>query len=583
MFPGLFRRTGNELPPMPVRSRMLSVATILLVTAVIGASLFGFYHVWSQQEALTSLREQGAGLRQMQQALIQADADVQHVLSGEPGPLPDYFARMQYLTGEAAPVFAELAPVMVEGADAPQPAQALVGALNTAWDQALQLSSTGDRPSAYRLLVERRASETVLALSNRLQFLSNQADDSFRLHEERIRYGTLLVLILQVGGGFLAILGLVYAFRSSVTEADGRAAAVKAADASRAQVERLFEMADVLQSATDHIDANAVLKATAGDLLPDFPGALYVFNNSRDRLVLSTHWGRGAGEPLSETINPNACWALKRGKPHLNRAEGEKLCCAHHAHDGWTVLEIPMIARGEIVGLMQLFARGADAEARLGTVTGLGSALADGMSLALANMALREKLRNQALRDPLTGLYNRRFMEDSLQRFVRLADREQREISLLMVDLDHFKRLNDEHGHAFGDQVLRETASTLLGALRETDIVCRYGGEELVVILPDCPLERAADKAEFLRLRIEELSNTHGTEISASFGVASLPHTSQSVTDLLSAADAALYRAKQAGRNQVVKAPLRPYRLDGRDDDAAELAEIEAFRRAAAE
>jgi len=581
MFPGLFRRTGNELPPMPVRSRMLSVATILLVTAVIGASLFGFYHVWSQQEALTSLREQGAGLRQMQQALIQADADVQHVLSGEPGPLPDYFARMQYLTGEAAPVFAELAPVMVEGADAPQPAQALVGALNTAWDQALQLSSTGDRPSAYRLLVERRASETVLALSNRLQFLSNQADDSFRLHEERIRYGTLLVLILQVGGGFLAILGLVYAFRSSVTEADGRAAAVKAADASRAQVERLFEMADVLQSATDHIDANAVLKATAGDLLPDFPGALYVFNNSRDRLVLSTHWGRGAGEPLSETINPNACWALKRGKPHLNRAEGEKLCCAHHAHDGWTVLEIPMIARGEIVGLMQLFARGADAEARLGTVTGLGSALADGMSLALANMALREKLRNQALRDPLTGLYNRRFMEDSLQRFVRLADREQREISLLMVDLDHFKRLNDEHGHAFGDQVLRETASTLLGALRETDIVCRYGGEELVVILPDCPLERAADKAEFLRLRIEELSNTHGTEISASFGVASLPHTSQSVTDLLSAADAALYRAKQGGRNQVVKAPLRPYRLDGLDDDAAELAEIEAFRLAA--
>lgn len=583
MFPGLFRRTGNELPPMPVRSRMLSVATILLVTAVIGASLFGFYHVWSQQEALTSLREQGAGLRQMQQALIQADADVQHVLSGEPGPLPDYFARMQYLTGEAAPVFAELAPVMVEGADAPQPAQALVGALNTAWDQALQLSSTGDRPSAYRLLVERRASETVLALSNRLQFLSNQADDSFRLHEERIRYGTLLVLILQVGGGFLAILGLVYAFRSSVTEADGRAAAVKAADASRAQVERLFEMADVLQSATDHIDANAVLKATAGDLLPDFPGALYVFNNSRDRLVLSTHWGRGAGEPLSETINPNACWALKRGKPHLNRAEGEKLCCAHHAHDGWTVLEIPMIARGEIVGLMQLFARGADAEARLGAVTGLGSALADGMSLALANMALREKLRNQALRDPLTGLYNRRFMEDSLQRFVRLADREQREISLLMVDLDHFKRLNDEHGHACGDQVLRETASTLLGALRETDIVCRYGGEELVVILPDCPLERAADKAEFLRLRIEELSNTHGTEISASFGVASLPHTSQSVTDLLSAADAALYRAKQGGRNQVVKAPLRPYRLDARDDDAAELAEIEAFRLAAAE
>ena len=130
--------------------------------------------------------------------------------------------------------------------------------------------------------------------------------------------------------------------------------------------------------------------------------------------------------------------------------------------------------------------------------------------------------------------------------------------------------------------MLRETATTLLGALRETDIVCRYGGEELVVILPDCPLERAADKAEFLRLRIEELSNSHGTDISASFGVACLPHTSQSVTDLLSAADAALYRAKQGGRNQVVKAPLRPFRLDQRDE-GDELTQLEEFRRAAAE
>ena len=568
---------------MPVRSRMLSVATILLVFAVIVASLYGFNHVSIQQEALTSLRQQGAELRDIQQALVQADADVQHVLNGEAGPLPDYFARMQYLNSEATKLFAQLSPLTVESIDAPQPATTLFAALNTAWDEALQLNSVGDQAGAYRLLAERHASEAVVALTGRLQLLSTEADASFRLHEERIRYGTLLVLILQLGGGFLAVLGLVYAFRSSVSEADGRAAAVASADASREQVTRLFAMADVLQSAADHIDANAVLTATAADLLPGFPGALYVFNNSRDRLVLSTHWGRADDEPnggLSETINPNACWALKRGKPHLNLADGTKLCCAHHAHETATVLEIPMIARGEIVGLLQLFATGEDAEARLGTVTELGTALADGMSLALANMALREKLRNQALRDPLTGLYNRRFMEDSLQRFVRLADREQREISLLMVDLDHFKRLNDEHGHAFGDQVLRETATTLLGALRETDIVCRYGGEELVVILPDCPLERAADKAEFLRLRIQELSNVHGAEISASFGVASLPHTSQSVTDLLAAADAALYRAKQGGRNQVMRAPLRPYRLDREED---EMAQLEEFPRAAAE
>jgi diguanylate cyclase (GGDEF)-like protein len=181
-------------------------------------------------------------------------------------------------------------------------------------------------------------------------------------------------------------------------------------------------------------------------------------------------------------------------------------------------------------------------------------------------MGLREKLRNQALRDPLTGLYNRRYMEDCLQRFVRLADRENREVSVVMVDLDHFKALNDTHGHAFGDSVLRDVAMTIVGGLRETDIVCRYGGEELVVILPDCNLDRAADKAELLRVRTAALSETHAAEISASFGVASVPYTSSSVMDLLAAADSALYRAKQAGRNRVVTAPTRPFQLDRLED-----------------
>jgi diguanylate cyclase (GGDEF)-like protein len=186
-------------------------------------------------------------------------------------------------------------------------------------------------------------------------------------------------------------------------------------------------------------------------------------------------------------------------------------------------------------------------------------------------MGLREKLRNQALRDPLTGLYNRRYMEDCLQRFVRLADRENREVSVVMVDLDHFKMLNDKHGHAFGDSVLRDTAMTIVGCLRETDIVCRYGGEELVVILPDCNLDRGADKAEMLRVRVAALSQTHNAEISASFGVASVPYTSAGVADLLAAADGALYKAKQAGRNRVICAPTRPFQIE-RLEDALEPA-----------
>ncbi len=570
--------TGAPLTPMPVRSRMLSIATVLLVAAVIAAAIFGFVNVSSQQQALTALREQGQELSTVNQALVEADANVLHYLAGEPGALPGFYANLELLRKGRTGLIGTLeAPAIAAGAGA-QSVGAIIDGLDGVWSEAIRLTTAGNMEAGRVLLSTQKTGEAVSVVGDAVQRVLNNADIAFRGHDERIWVGTLFVLMLQVIGGGLAILGLVYAFRSSVSEADGRAAAVASADASREQVARLFEMADVLQSATDHADANAVLKATAAELVPGFSGALYVFNNSRDRLVLSTDWERPAGERLPETISPADCWALKRGKPHLNQSDSGRLCCAHHAA-GETLLEIPMIARGEIVGLLQLFASGADAEARLEGVTNLGSALADGMSLALANMALREKLRNQALRDPLTGLYNRRYMEDSLHRFVRLAEREHREVSLVMVDLDHFKRLNDEHGHAFGDQVLRESALALVSALRETDIVCRYGGEELVVILPDCPLERAAEKAEALRLRIETLSGAHGAEITASFGVASIPHTSNNITDLLAAADAALYKAKEAGRNCVMTAPLKPFRLDRPADEP----ESESYPRVAAE
>jgi diguanylate cyclase (GGDEF)-like protein len=188
-------------------------------------------------------------------------------------------------------------------------------------------------------------------------------------------------------------------------------------------------------------------------------------------------------------------------------------------------------------------------------IHGLGTALADAMSLALSNIALREKLRGQALRDPLTGLYNRRYMEDALERFVRLAERENRELSVIMIDLDHFKRLNDQYGHAKGDTTLRDAASVISHMLRESDVACRYGGEELIVLLPDCGMEMAANKAEQIRIGIESLSQPNGAQVSASLGVSSTPAASSK--DLVAQADAALYRAKQGGRNCVVRSAQR--------------------------
>jgi diguanylate cyclase (GGDEF)-like protein len=333
------------------------------------------------------------------------------------------------------------------------------------------------------------------------------------------------------------------------------------AEASRHRTEELFAMTDILQSAEDHGDAGEVLKATSLRLLPHEAGALYVFNNSRDRLDLAVSWAPHGEFDPPEALVPDNCWALKRGKMHINDPSSGTLCCSHHLGSKAT-LEVPMVARGTVYGLLMVASNAENRATNVKEVARVARALADTMSLALSNIALREKLRTQSLRDPLTGLYNRRYMEDALDRYLSMAERSGDATSVIMIDLDHFKKLNDEHGHAKGDAVLRDAAVQLVGALRPADVVSRYGGEELLVILPACPLEDALLKAEILRSRIESLSEMHGCAVSASFGVACVPQTSGKA-DLIPMADAALYEAKRAGRNCVRSAEGRAPRGGG--------------------
>jgi diguanylate cyclase (GGDEF)-like protein len=359
---------------------------------------------------------------------------------------------------------------------------------------------------------------------------------------------------------FMLMMTTVLSAKSSEAAAKQQAMFEKARMA-RSQTEELFAMTDMLQAAEGHDDAGSVLMATAQRLLPDFGGALYVFNNSRDRLDLAKSWNMLDGFSPPDTLLPGNCWALKRGKPHINDPATGTLCCMHHLGSAATV-EVPMMARGSVYGLVVLAIETDDAYGALMDVRRLARALADSMSLAISNIALREKLRTQSLRDPLTGLYNRRYMEDALERYVSLAERTGSPTSVLMIDLDDFKRLNDQHGHAKGDAVLCDVAAQIVGGLRPSDVVSRYGGEELMVILPGCNLEGAQLKAESLRAHIEGLSEAHGAPVSASFGVASVPETSTSPADVVPMADAALYSAKQAGKNCVRLADRRA----GRDD-----------------
>jgi diguanylate cyclase (GGDEF)-like protein len=170
---------------------------------------------------------------------------------------------------------------------------------------------------------------------------------------------------------------------------------------------------------------------------------------------------------------------------------------------------------------------------------------------------LQARLREQATRDPLTGLFNRRYLTETLARELARGQREDRPLSVVLLDVDHFKALNDAFGHEAGDLVLRSLASFLAEQTRHGDIACRYGGDELVVVLPGAPAESAQARAEEWRTAFQEMRVGFGDaelRATASMGVAAFPAQARSAEDLLRLADAALYDAKRQGRNRVVVA-----------------------------
>ncbi len=168
---------------------------------------------------------------------------------------------------------------------------------------------------------------------------------------------------------------------------------------------------------------------------------------------------------------------------------------------------------------------------------------------------MRESLRRQATRDALTGLYNRRQMDEILDREIRRAARHQRELVLMMIDIDHFKRINDVHGHEVGDLVLREVAQCIQRQVRDEDYAFRYGGEEFLLLLPDANPEQIGVRGETILEAVRHLRLSWMGQpldrVSVSLGVAAFPAHGHNAADLVRAADGALLKAKAAGRDRL--------------------------------
>jgi diguanylate cyclase (GGDEF)-like protein/PAS domain S-box-containing protein len=322
--------------------------------------------------------------------------------------------------------------------------------------------------------------------------------------------------------------------------------------------EALSRMAELLQSCADRDEAYSVVRETAGNVFPGVYGTLYIYRESRDVLEPVATWG---GEsPAEPTLSPEDCWALRLGRPHIVVGLDGIRC--RHVHDGAPCYVcMPVQGQGQVLGLLYLALDvGRKTQSLTDATEGRLRALADRIGPALANLKLRDSLRVLALHDGLTGLYNRRYLDDALLRELRRYERSRKPLSLIMIDIDHFKRFNDTFGHDAGDFVLSAVAKIITSNIRPTDIACRYGGEELAVLLPEANLECALNRAAILHRAMREMGLTHRGQTlpapTASFGVAEFPLHGAILTEFVKAADRALYHAKEAGRDRVCAAEV---------------------------
>jgi diguanylate cyclase (GGDEF)-like protein/PAS domain S-box-containing protein len=330
------------------------------------------------------------------------------------------------------------------------------------------------------------------------------------------------------------------------------------------QMTALNEMGALLACSGTVKEACAVGANSVQKLFPSASsGALYLFRSSRDLVEAVVRWGKR--DVSAPTFPPEACWSLRRGQPHWSEPSRSGIACLHLTSTSITeCLCIPMLAQGNTVGVLHLEFLSAelgcdsDTENSRDSRQRLAVSAASQIALSLASLQLRETLREQSIRDPLTRLFNRRFLEESLERELQLAARKKQSVAVLFLDLDHFKRFNDTFGHDAGDMVLQSLADMFRKFFRGTDICCRYGGEEFAIVLPESSCQDAAIRADELRaavknLRLQYKGQTLG-RLTVSAGIAVFPEHGSTCAELLKIADECLYESKARGRDIVTLA-----------------------------
>jgi diguanylate cyclase (GGDEF)-like protein len=336
---------------------------------------------------------------------------------------------------------------------------------------------------------------------------------------------------------------------------------------SKAEIEKLSEEREVmarelsqlgrygnlLHGCTDLAEILQVSQQLLAQLLPGSAGTIYPLIDG-EGLAEATHlWGIHVGNTKMQAHHRD-CWALQRKRVHLSHSDAPGSACAHiELPDGLDILSsacIPLTAQGESLGWLYLSTSGHGSFPKLSVAI----AAAEQLALALANLKLRQHLRDLSVRDPLTGLFNRRYLTESLGRELGRCKRRKLPLSVMLLDLDHFKIFNDTLGHQAGDALLMAFARMLQTSVRNEDIACRLGGEEFILIMPEMDEEVAIRRANELLEATRKLEVMYEgnmlPQITTSIGIAVFPDQSTEADQLIGASDAALYQAKRTGRDK---------------------------------
>lgn len=426
---------------------------------------------------------------------------------------------------------------------------------------------------------ERRATSASIQSMAAVDALSGQMFDVERTLLSARRATNLRqtrLLALSTGGGTLFALVILSLLLRSLIQENRRTRSLErearaAVDELGASMQRLAALseqrgalsrhASQLQSCQDVQETLQVTGHALAELLPNVGGRCYLMRASQDLLEAASDFGKPALHS-ADLLQPIQCWGLRKGQPYRLDRVGAGMACAHlHVEDAdpdaWSLC-LPLLAQGSALGLLQVSGHGQD---NLAQSQVLVETVAEQLALALVNLQLRDTLRVQSLRDALTGLFNRRYLDESLQREITRCERRGQPLAVLMLDVDHFKAFNDTHGHAAGDALLSRIGHILNTISRSEDLVCRYGGEEFTIVLPETSAADAMRRAQEIIAAIGTTTVQHMRATigpcTASIGIAMLPDDGDAALTLLQHADAALYRAKSEGRNRAVAADRR--------------------------